>query len=430
MFNLRQAFALIITTALVVFSGASAFAAGYEKNILWSGRHAGVAGTGAAWATGPEALYYNPAGLVTDKVSRSITVDISPTMSQFKAPVVQNDQQISAATDYYAPFALFYNSTPTEKFGYGAGFYVGGGAKATYGELDFTSLGSTAAFKPTLYSSLAETEASLGAAYKVSSCLKVGAAYRFEMINAAFSSASNAGGAPVVMDFHDLKGNASSFRLGAQVHPESAPWAAGVSVRAGTNIKITGTNVVRANLALAGGDIASSGGDVAVHTTLPAQVTTGGYYDIKPEEWRAHFEYVWTQYSKVQTVGIDGSAQVGATPIADIPDLVQKWKDQHSIRLAAEYMKSKYPVRFGYAYTTNVENPDYPKAIFSAPGPTHTLTLGTGRGTADGKWMFDLAGDYNFASKSATPITSDIGARQGDYNTTVAAVHTGVTYNF
>lgn len=428
MFNLRQVAAVVLTTAL----SASAFAAGYEKNILWSGRHAGVAGTGAAWASGPEALYFNPAGLVTKQGDRSIVVDISPTMSQFKAPVVQDNVQQSGSTDYYAPFALFYQSTPSDKFGYGAGIYVGGGSKATYGELDLSSQG-TYTMKPTLYSNLAEIEASLGAAYNVSSALKVGAAYRFAMINAAFSSAQSLvlpgpTNAVAVVDLQDLKGTAHSFRVGAQFHPEQAPYGVGVSVRAGMNVAVAGTSAPQ--LEASGGGMQSiTGGGVTVHTTLPAQVSAGGYYDIKPDEWRAHLEYVWTQYSKVKTVGIDGTTTT-AFGTADIADLTQNWKDQHSVRVAGEYMKTKYPVRFGYAYTTNVENPDYPKAIFFAPSPTHTITIGTGRGTDDGKWMYDLAADYNWASKSTNQAASDIGSRRGSYETMTAAIHAGVSYKF
>ncbi len=420
MFNLRQLAALVVTTAI----GASAFAAGYEKNIMWSGRHAGPAGTGAAWASGPEALYYNPAGIVTTEGSRSLDLNASLVTSQFKAPTTTANQTETAEREYYLVPGFFYGSTPSSKFGYAAGLYAAGGSRAHYGNMNV----GVAGFTPTLKSEIEAVELSIGGAYKLSKDIKLGAGYRFGMVKAAFSSVDivAVGTTRSVLNVDDLEGHQHGFRVGAQWIPEDKNFGAGISYRSPMALSLGGTTTgqIRGTV---NGDFSPTA--TTVKTMFPAQITTGAFWDVVPEVWRAHVEHVYTQYSKNQKLVIDGLLTNPLTATtSDIPDIQQRWRDQHNIRLAGEFMRTKYPIRFGYVWSSGVENPDYARAVFAAPGQAHTFTLGTGRGSE--KIDYNIAAEYIFVDKTANPVTSGIGSRGGDYSTSAIALHTGVTYKF
>ena len=56
-----------------------ASASGFEKSIMIGGKSAGLAGIATPWVQGAEALYFNPAGLASDKPGGEVALDISPT---------------------------------------------------------------------------------------------------------------------------------------------------------------------------------------------------------------------------------------------------------------------------------------------------------------------------------------------------------------
>jgi long-subunit fatty acid transport protein len=420
---IRQFSTLILASVL----SASAFAAGYEKNIMWSGRHGGVAGAGAAWAMGPEALYYNPAGILTKAGDRSATANVSLVTSQFKAPVTTTSGTVDAEREYYAVPAFFYGASPTDKFGYAVGLYAAGGSRAHFGNVNV----GVAGYTPTLKSEIDAVELSVGGGYEVMNDLKVGAAYRFGLVSAAFSSAAIVGGGPTVLvvDVNKLEGHQQGFRLGAQYAPEGKRYGAGISYRSPLHLSLGGD----AKAEVRGGATMDGSAPVTVKTIFPTQISTGFFYDVVPEAWRAHLEHVWTQYSRNQKLVVDGFAIPAALGIGtDVPDIEQHWRDQHNIRVAGEYLKSKYPIRFGYVWSSGVENSRYARAIFAAPSVAHTFTVGTGRGNE--KWDFNVAAEYIMVEADANPIPpaagTAVGSNTGHYETDAISLHTGVTYKF
>lgn len=424
MFGLRQFTTLILISVL----SASAFAAGYEKNILWSGRHGGVAGVGAAWSSGAEALYYNPAGLVTEEGKQQATFNLSPTTSLYKAPVVNNDAVIESEREFYAVPALFYSRNMGDKMAVGAGIYVAGGSRVKYTNLDLTSVMSNYTIREELKSEFAAYEISFGGAYKVMPGLKVGAAYRFGMVSAEFSQLANLGGGNgLKVSVTDLSGSQHGFRMGAQYAPEGKPFGLGINYRSPMHLKLKGDIAGSINGSTAG---VTDSGDANLKTIFPQQLSVGGFYDVMPEALRAHAEYVWTNYSRNQFIDVGGSVTIPGP--ATIPlTVTQKWRDQHNVRLAGEYLKTKYPIRAGYVWSSGVENPAIASAIFAAPGVAHTFTVGTGRGNE--KWDFNIAGEYIYAERDKANVDAaenDVGNRNGRYYTGAYAIHTGVTYKF
>lgn len=423
MFNFHQFTALMLTSLL----SASALAAGYEKNIMWSGYHGGVAGAGAAFTSGAEAIFYNPAGLVTDEGKAQVTFNLSPTTSSYEAPVVLNDAQRTSEREYYAVPALLYSRNLSDKIGIGAGVYVAGGSRVEYKDLDLTPAYTNYVTRETLKSEISAYEFSLGAAYKVMRGLKVGLAYRFGLVDANFNTFSNLGGGNgLKVDVSDLSGSQHGFRFGAQYAPEGKPFGFGITYRSPLHLKLKGDISGSIN----GNTPVTDSGDANLKTIFPQQVSIGSFYDVMPEMLRAHAEYVWTQYSRNQFIDVGGSVTLPGPTVVPL-SLDQKWRDQHNIRLAGEYLKSKYPIRAGYVWSSGVENPAVASAIFAAPGVAHTFTVGTGRGNE--KWDFNIAGEYIFAERDKAAVDAaqnDVGNRNGKYNTSAYAIHTGVTYKF
>ena len=423
MFGLRQVSALVLTSVL----SASAFAAGYEKNILWSGRHAGVGGTSAAWASGGEALVFNPAGLATEQGKREVVGNISIISSQYKAPVVTDNSSMSSARKNSIVPAVFYGANPTEKLGYGIGLYASGGTTVEYKGIDLSTLGNSN--RPDLKTELTAIEASVGAGYKVMPGLKVGAAYRFGIIEAELSSLTPIGGANVVQgSIQDIKGTQHGFRTGVQWAPEGKNYGLGLVYRSPLHFEASGD--LSANLLSASASTPlTTSGRSTIKTIMPAQFNFGGYYNIVPDVWRAHAEYVWTQYSRNQTLDIGGTVTLPGPATVQVADINQRWRDQHNIRIGGEYLKCKYPIRFGYIWNSGVENPSFARSIFAAPGKANSFTLGTGRSTD--KWDFNVATEYTVAkADNAVVTTSALTARSGKYTTSAVSLHTGVVYKF
>jgi hypothetical protein len=52
-----------VLLAVLTISGNPALAAGFEKSVLWSGKWTALGGAAASSVSGPDALYFNPAGL-------------------------------------------------------------------------------------------------------------------------------------------------------------------------------------------------------------------------------------------------------------------------------------------------------------------------------------------------------------------------------
>jgi len=119
---------MISILALCLTFGEATWASGYEKSIVWGGRSAGLAGIATPYMQGSQALYFNPAGLVSDKVGQDVSLNLSPTWSQFKGPINDSSAQSTSDRKMLVPFGAMYGMTVNENLGFGVGVYVSGGS--------------------------------------------------------------------------------------------------------------------------------------------------------------------------------------------------------------------------------------------------------------------------------------------------------------
>lgn len=395
-----------LTSALTVFSFATAHAGGFEKNVMWSGRYAGQAGAAAANVEGSESLYFNPAGLVRGSKFLEVTANLSPTISQYEAPITTSNKSVKAEEGMSPIFGLTAKYTLNEKISLGAGFYVAGGTHVLYKNVN---VGTPADFE----SNIQATEASLGLGYKVSDQLRLGLAWRLTMVNATFNY--GAPSPPVAVTNKGLEGfQFTGFRLGAQysAHPDLE---LGMSYRSGVEFEVKG----RTNISLG-----PASGDVSVESSLPQQLTLGAAYKVN-SDWSAFGEYVWTNYSAIQEFEFD---RVGAGALQDTA-IAANWNDQHNIRLAGEYRGLGLPIRAGYVFTTSAVPTRYAQATFSTPGLAHTLTAGSGFSLLQNKLILNGSLEYSFSSAKVTNNINTTGGN-GDYSSTAMAAHLGATYSF
>lgn len=416
--------ALAVITATVTFASQFASAAGYEKNIMWSGRAGGQGGASLSVVEGSEALYWNPAGLVSSRVGQDVSLNVSPTQAQFQGSISADQENRSSDQQTSFPFGLIYGATLNEKWGFGVGGYVSGGTSATYENVPFTSY----SLRPEVKSDLQLVEIAAGVGYRVNEQWRLGAAWRAALVNADFSSAgpNAANTALVATQFKDLEAQEfTGFKVGAQYIP-SEVWGLGLSVRTAIEFEAEGDAAVQiqAPAQAPTGAFTSRTGTAKIKSTFPLQANIGGHWNVVPDAWRAYLEYGYTQYSEVEQLEIT-TAVPGIPAQSTIP---QNWDDQHHVRLAGEFLGMSWPVRFGYVFTSQVVPEADARATFSAPGIGHTLTVGTGHKFMEDMLRFDAGLEHSW-------ITGDVGnnvtpAVGGKYETVGTALHLGLAYLF
>lgn len=426
-----------VAVATVVCGGvlsSIASASGFEKAITWGGRTAGVAGVATPYVQGAEALYFNPAGLVADKTGNSISFDISAISPQFKGPINNQNDVVTTESKLLTPVSLIYGNTLNEKWGFGVGYFVSGGANASYPGISFPS----SSYTPDIKTDLQVFEASAGLGYRVDDKLKLGFAWRVVMANADFSFVKRVSATGIAnAKLTGLKDTqAAAFKFGAQYKLDEST-ELGLTWRSEVNFNANGTAQTNV-FSSAGGGILAAGAslDATAHTTFPMQLTLGALHKLS-DDWNLMGEWVWTQYSRVGEIVVDSTSFASTGNQSRLPT---DWRDQHNLRIAAEY-NTPWPVRFGYVWTSAVTNPDYARAAFTAPAAAHTLTVGTGKGFAMGEgadqnFRVDGAVEYTFASgdvsdKAASGVTG-VGqdTRNGTYSLSATALHLGLAYMF
>lgn len=412
--------------AFNIFDTEPVHAGGYEKGIMWSGRYSGQGGAAVSSVQGAEGLYFNPAGLLANRIGQDASINISPTRASYEGPIVSDQVKLKSKDSLGWPFGLLYGNTLNEDWAFGVGAYASSGSEAKFEKVAFPGYTLTPDFK----SVLAGVEIAAGGAYRVSQSVKVGLAWRALMTNAEMATAAKSGAALMAVQLNDLKDTQyNGVKLGVQYEPNET-WGLGLTVRNETKANLKGTSTAQVDVGT--GPLTVTGGAVTVKSYFPMQATIGGHWTIEPKAWRAYAEYVFTDYSRVRTLVIDGTTTL---PIAlggttsDIPDIEQRWKDMHNVRLAGEFLRSAWPVRFGYVWTSQVTPDGYARAVFIAPGQGHTLTLGTGSDFLDGNLKFNSALEYSW-------VTGNVGSaaqtatKTGDYTTTAYSLHLGTTYLF
>ncbi len=403
---------------LCALLGATANAT-YEKSIMWGGRSAGVAGIATPYIQGSTAVYFNPAGLVGDRVGHDVAFNISPVSSQYKGPIAANDTQETSKSQLTTPLGLTYSYQPNDTMGFGVGYYVSGGSRAKYEGV--TIAGTNGDFK--VGSELTVTELALGMGYKVSEKLKVGLSYRVVMSGGNFDFINRLGATTYAnVELKDLKDTSyTGFKVGAQ-YKLSDSTSLGFSYRSQTDIAAKGK--FGGTFHTAGSTSAITESDATVHTILPQAATLGISHDFSTA-WRGLAEYNWTQYSRVRTVDTEGVLNVGGG--LTNPTVQQHWSDRHTIRLAGEYSSLSWPIRFGYLYATRNTSKAWARASFLPPGPSHGFTLGTGK--TWGGLTFDGGLEYTLGSgTSEGEGSADI--KHGDYSVAAYGAHLGVSYAF
>ncbi|MCM2281304.1 MAG: outer membrane protein transport protein [Bdellovibrionaceae bacterium] len=423
----RRTLARGAMASLLILTMNDAFGAGYEKNIMWSGRHGGQAGASLSTVEGSEALYWNPAGLVSSRLGHDVTLNLSPTYSRFQGSISSDGENRKSDEQYILPFGLMYGSTRSEKWGWGIGSYASGGTTAKYENVPIGAF----TLRPTIESKIQLIEVAAGAGYRVNEQWQLGVAWRAGFVSAKLSSAAAtaftvpaAGVALTASQIDDLEGEELvGLKLGAQYRP-SEVWGLGLSFRTEYDFELDGTATGQRETTLAPGSVTTlAGGPATVKSRFPMQLNFGGHWNIVPDAWRAYAEYGFTQYSRVKTLEINATLSGAA-----LPNIAQNWKDQHHVRLAGEFLRTNWPVRFGYVFTSQVVPESDARATFSAPGTGHTLTLGTGRDVMADRLHVDMALESSWITGDVSPTASP--AQGGDYETIGYALHLGAAYLF
>jgi long-subunit fatty acid transport protein len=434
---------LLVAVIAQLTIASQSFAAGFEKSIMWGAHEAGVAGIATPWVTGADALYYNPAGLVKDKPGNDVSLQMSPTWSKFNGPINYSGDVTTGTQTLVMPSALIYDRTIDENFGFGVGAYVSGGAKAQFDNVPFTG---TQAQTANVYTNIQVTEFAAGAGYKLNDKFKVGVAWRVVMANVGFGLVQ-----PVQPPTAPLASQLGTF---ANIQVSDAKMSNFTGFKLGTQYKLSDRTLLgatfRSEVALKGdgtfgGTVSGAGAapiansTATINSTFPMQISIGAQHDY--EKWRALAEYVWSQYSRIGEIAIDGTAATsGGTVVASNPRVQTHWQDEHALRLGGEYLGYEWPIRFGYVGSTAVTDPAYAKAGFAPPGMTHTLTVGSGKGITvmNNPLNLDGAIEYTMASGSGTGAGAGAAyetgttnyTRSGTYSANAYVLHLGASYAF
>jgi long-subunit fatty acid transport protein len=423
--------------AVVLFGQIEASASGYEKSIMWGAREAGVAGIATPYIQGSDSIYFNPAGLATDKPGNSVALNVAGLTSQFKGPINNTNDESTSTKAFNTPGGLTY-SHAFDQWGFGAGAFVSGGSKAQYDGVNFPGY----AANPDVLTDLTIAEFSAGAAYKVNSDLKIGAAWRVTMAqgNLAFIQRASAAALANVRLSNLKSWDYTGFRLGAQ-YKLAEKTMLGLTYRSEVNIHAAGDvsgNVITNQFA--GTKVIPIDSDTGTaNTTFPMQIALGVQQTFS-DDWSGLAEYDWSQYSRVGSVFFNTRIHAAAAGLDNNgASIQQNWFDQHNVRLAGDFHGFAWPIRFGYIWTSAVTDPDLARASFTPPGMAHTFTLGTGHAwtVAENPLQCDLAADYTMvqgdaggsaAQSGQTGAGTDI--RAGTYKAATYALHLGVAYNF
>jgi len=429
-----------LTTGLLLLATAStitvqkANANGYEKSIAWGGHEAALAGAAVPWVSGANALYFNPAGLVTDKPGSQVSIQLSPVQSQNSGPVDTNNDQVNSLATTSLPGALIYSNTLNDRFGFGAGLYTSLGSKTEY---DNVAMPGTVAQTATLYTNLTVLEFGLGGAYKVTDKLKLGLAYRVVMAQANLGMVSNLaanGSAFLNLQVNNAQQTSySNFKLGSQYQLADKTFL-GLTFRSETPLSMPGNFSGVYSAAQA---VPVDTKQATINTVLPMAIDLGASQEY--ENWRAFAQYTWTQYSRIGEIPVSGVLSAMGTTIKNGVNIPTRWSDENDIRLAGEYKGYSWPIRFGYMLSTQVTDANQAGVNFYAPGLGHTLTAGTGQTwtTFGNPLTLDLAAELGRVSGSGGVNAAGVGldsstnsTRAGTYTNMIYALHAGVTYGF
>lgn len=400
----------------LILSG-NTFAAGFEKTVLWSGKHAGTANAAVSSVSTSEALFFNPAGLAGADAG-DVSVNFSPIFSKFTAPLTQTLDNEDSKQAFSPIFGLTGAYRLGSKVVFGLGTFVSGGVNTTY---DDSSLPDDIKGKLELI------DFAVGLGYQINKRLRLGASWKATWAKAELAShapdLTGLGGAPEqVVSIKELeKWNFTGLRIGMQyIVPDQ--FGLGLNVRTPVTLEMEGK---------AESTLGVSDNDAELKSTLPLQVTAGAHF-YATKAWKWYTQVDWTNYSHNKSLEV--VATLGGNAV---PDITLDWSDMIVARLGTEYdIDETWTVRGGYAFTNQVTNENRAKPTFSTPGIAHTLLVGGGAHV--GNFDFNLALDYSWAKSKGADDTYDFSAivptadfsTSGDYKVVAYGAHLGMTYNF
>ncbi len=426
-----QKFLFLVFASLCGFSG-QAFAAGFEKSVMWSGKYAGYAGAAASIVQGSQSLYFNPAGLAAPS---DVSLNFSPTWIRVRGHLVSRG--VEDETDQgLLPFAGAMASYGTGRFGFGMGAFLVGGEKAIYNAVDLSSdAGTYQVYRPNLITDLEVREYALGGAMEVIPGLRFGASYRIVKAKGSLSTIKRVISPAVVYshlsvkDAEDTRYN--GFRLGAQYEAPEKAWGVGVAYRSKTVFEApgTGTGVLlvgptQAKTAL------SIDEPVRIGLVMPEMIQLAGHYSFA-EHWKVLAGLDWANYSVNDYIYVTGRSNQGS-----FPNIELKWKDMWNYRLALEYTGlPSLALRGGYSQTSQVTNERDAKATLPPAGKGHLFVVGAGYSFTP---TLDLDGAFEYSYNngegemtSPTATTRELlNGLKTETKARVLAAHTGITYRF
>ncbi len=410
-------------------SGVS-FAAGLEKDVLWSGKYVGSGGAAVSNASGAEALYYNPAGIGLDKAGAgSVSVNVSPTFAQYSGPITTANTSLTSNNKLLPVFGALASYNLTKDFALGIGAYSAGGTRAEYDNVQFGSYSYT----PNIRNDLTLTEFALGGSYQLMPGFSIGAAWRILMVRGEVASASASSalgaGSYIAADFDNLKQTKyNGIRLGAQYKSEDKRWGVGASFRNAVGFDAAGTGTGELLYATNGSSTPLVGSAATVSAVFPWQLGLGGNAELM-SNFRALFDYVYSHYQTDQYLGVAGTVTLPASlggSVQSLPSSFLNWSNMTNIRLGFEYTGLyNWALRAGYVYTSQVTPDKYATAAQASPANGNTITLGAGTWMAAKTVELNGALEYSFAK--GTDTTAPVA---GVYKTRALGLHLGTTYNF
>jgi long-subunit fatty acid transport protein len=138
-------------------------------------------------------------------------------------------------------------------------------------------------------------------------------------------------------------------------------------------------------------------------------------------------DYEFTDQSQNDEQELRG--EVGGRPLA--VNQIFNWQDGHTIRAGVEYRVAAsdggyVPLRAGYIWDGQVNDPAYPSAFGTPPTSTNSITVGLGY-VVD-RWQVNAAGAYRFGSTTVTEGELGTGcdqlcAKDGDYRIRAVGIY-------
>ncbi len=439
---MKQLKSVLVVSTIGTLTASQVFAAGFEKSVFWSGHYAALAGAAQSSVTGPESLYWNPAGLA-GSTGLQVSGDFSPTWSMFSGPMAASTTSGTVGTAQnsnttFSPIgAGFISYGITPQWGVGIGYYVAGGTRADYDSVAPSALSALSiTYAPPLKADLTITELSAGTGYEIMPGLKLGASYRVTFVHATLDTVGTSGvGAGTTLLSTQISGVSQTkfggFRVGLQYAPKDSPWGFGVTYRNQVRFNAGGTaNVYTAGAGASTGTASGSNEGVLVSSQLPQSFNASAHYMINPA-WTAFGGYTFTNYSQVQNLGVSGVVVSGTTFADSATSIPLAFNNQHNVRGAVEYTGIQdWALRAGYVWTSQVTSSAQALPILASPGTGNTVVAGAGHKvtsnlTVDG--AFEYSWDSGSVSASNSPLAT---TAQGNYTAKAYAVHLGANYAF